>query len=1105
VATDREEPQLPASSTLTFMFTDMVASTERLAAGGEQTGERVRRSLFELLRGAIAATGGTEVKNLGDGLMSTYPTVRAGLESAMLIQRRAARHNRREDDGIHLRIGLSVGDAAPEDGDWFGIPVVEAARLCAAADGDQVLVTEKVQLLADPGGPPLSLVGEMVLKGLSGPAVVYQVDWDRVSPDERGRSLPRRLEIARAPGFVARGPELESLLAALDRADAGERQVALICGEPGIGKTTLAAEAATAAGARGARVLYGRNEEDIGTPYQPFVEALRELVSQAPLALLERHVDEHGGELGRLVPALAARVPQAPEPRVSDPESERYQLYDAIVDLLERATEDEPLLLIVDDLHWADGPTLDLLRYALSRLQGAALAIVATYRHTDLADEHPLKALVADLHREPGVTRLELAGFDDTAVMALIERRTGHGLDPGGEGLARTIRRETAGNPFFIGEILRSIEEAGKPLDAATGWEAAEASLPLGVREVIMRRVRRLGERMLEVLGTASVVGREFELELLRRALYTDDEELADQLDAAVRASLLTELPDTPGRFVFSHALVAYALYEDLGPARRRRAHARVGEALEEVCGGRPGPRIGELAHHWGKVASSDELPKAIRYSTAAAEHALGQLAPGEATRWLEQALELHDRGADDDPEMRCELLIRLGQAQALAGMPSHRETLFRAFEAARALDDHARAVRAALANGRGVYSSPGQVDRERVEVLEYALMAVGEGDSPERAELLARVADELVFGGDRARVRALSGEALAIVRRIDVPRTLIDVVAERAIAIWSPDTLAVRREEAEEAVRAVGRVGDPLARFHAYRCRVYASICSADLDRAEADHAEALALAERTAHPMARWMARVMGSTIATIRGRFDAGEALAAEAFEIAVGSGQPDADFVYSGQLGQLRYECGRLPELQPLIAESAKRFPMMPALIGILAASAAEAGLEEDALGALARGAEVGFAPLDITWGGTIGPHAIACARVADRGSSKLLRPLLEPYAGQVTYTAANAWLTVDHHLGALARVDGRYEAAEANLERAAELARHMGAPVWLARTQVEQARTRIARGRARSDVSRLLEEAGEVAARLGAAGVERDAAGLLNDYQEVTTR
>jgi class 3 adenylate cyclase/tetratricopeptide (TPR) repeat protein len=1069
------------SRTLTVMFTDMVDSTKLSVSDGEQAGREVRRRLFKLMRGAIAATGGTEVKNTGDGLMVTFPTVRAGLEAGVLMQRRAARSNCRGPHEIHLRIGLSVGDAAQEDGDWFGSPVNEAARLCDKdlAASDQVLVTEQVQRLADPKGPRLVHLGERELRGFPGLASVFEVEWDRPYPEERERPLPRLLEVARTPDFVARGKEVEDLAALPERAYAGPRQIAIVCGEPGIGKTTLAAEAASAARAEGIRILYGRNEEGIGTAYQPFVEILNQIVWDVPSTLLECHVAEHGGELRRLVPALSSRIPGVPEPQTADPEDERYQLYAGVADLIARVAED-PLLMIVDDLHWADQPTIDLLRF-ISRPEGAAFTLIATHR--SVSDQHPLTALIADLQRGP-VTPVELKGLDAPGVMALIER-TGR---EAAEEQARSLRRETAGNPFFIKELLRSREEGADP-----------ESVPSQLTDVILQRVRALDARPREVLETAAVIGREFELELLSRALDVDELELGEPLGAADRAQLLDKLPDSPAKYVFPHALVPRALIEDLDLPRRRGIHGRVAQALEAIHGERPGAHAAELARHWGEAASGEGQPKAIRYSLEAGKHALEQLASGEAAYWYGQALKRHDRSPGDDAEQRCDILIGLGKAEALAGVSGHRERLFEAFEAARDLGDRTRAIDAALANGRGVYTAPGEVDRELVRVFEQALELVGDRDCVERAELLAHLSGELAFAKDPNRVRELSREALDIVRELDAPRTLIHVIAERAIAIWWPDTLESRRQEADEAMQAALDVGDTLARFHAHRCRAYASICAGDLEGAAADYDEALRLADRTPDPMAHWMARVIGSTIETIRGRFATGQALAFEAFTIADRNGQKDAQFVFEAQAGQIAFEQGGLAEpiMREAVAMNEQLFPDLPLMAGISALAAAEADMVDEALAALHRGKRLGYAPPDITWAGTIGSHAIACARVGDRHTASLLRPLLEPYAGQVAYTAANAWLTVDHHLGALARVEGRFEAAEAHLEDAAAMARRMQAPVWLARTQIEQARTRAALGSAHRDVTPLLEEAREVAATHGAAGVERDAKALIS--------
>ena len=301
------------TSTVTFMFTDMVDSTAQTVDVPSAHGDAMRQELFALLRGALGDKGGSEVKGLGDGLMVVFPSVAAGVSCAVLTLQRAAHRNRRAAEPIHLRVGLSVGDAVPEDGDWFGRAPVEAARLCAHAQSDQILATDAVRVLSDPGGTPFRGLGTIALKGLSAPAEVCEVLWQQAS-GENVLPLSTLLATARTRVFAAREVEQAQLTAALDAAQAGSRQIALISGEPGIGKTTLAAEIAVKAHEGGVSVLYGRCEEDLALPYQPFVEALDHLVANAPEKLLAQHVTEHGGELIRLVPRLSARVRDTPEP-----------------------------------------------------------------------------------------------------------------------------------------------------------------------------------------------------------------------------------------------------------------------------------------------------------------------------------------------------------------------------------------------------------------------------------------------------------------------------------------------------------------------------------------------------------------------------------------------------------------------------------------------------------------------------------------------------------------------------------------------------------------------------------------------------------------------
>ena len=517
----------------------------------------------------------------------------------------------------------------------------------------------------------------------------------------------------RRPRYVGRVAERKRLTELWGQAREGSLRVALIGGEAGVGKTRLSTHLALEAHADGATVLYGRCDEDLGVPYQPWVQALGHLVKEARAAAPRRLCRAFRRRPGRLVPALRDRVSDLPSPRESDPETERYLLYAAVAGLLEGAGEQEPMLLILDDLHWADAPTLSLLRHVVASGSPMRVMVVGTYRDSDLSRDHPLTALLADLHREQGVERVKLTGLDSEDVLALMEAAAGQELDEDGRALAAEITRETAGNPFFAGELLRHLTESGAIVQEDGGrWrvvgDLADLGLPQSVREVIGRRVERLGADARTALSAAAVIGREFDLDLLLAALDLPEARLLDLLDEAVAASLLQESTEPSGRFTFTHALVEHTLYEDLGRTRRARLHKRVAEALEQQCGDEPGERLGELAGHWAAAVVSVDTAKAIHYARLAAERALRQLAPDEAARWYRKALELHDQAPGAIAQSAASCLIGLGEAQRQVGDPEHRQTLLDAAALAQELSDADRLGRAVLANTRGWASQVG-------------------------------------------------------------------------------------------------------------------------------------------------------------------------------------------------------------------------------------------------------------------------------------------------------------------------------------------------------------------------------------------------------------
>ncbi len=624
----------------------------------------------------------------------------------------------------------------------------------------------------------------------------------RSAPGESNLRFPSRLVLQPLLPFSGRGPQFDSLLQACKETAAEGRRVVLVSGEAGIGKTRLAAEVARRAHDMGVVVLFGRCDEDMGVPFQPFVEALSQVVSSNPTAA---SLGRHGGELVRLVPELAWTIPDLEPPLRADPETERYRLFDAVAGWLGSISAQSGLLLVLDDLHWAEKPTLLLLRHLVRSAEPMRMLVVCNYRDTELDRTHPLAEMLADLRAEPCVERLALSGLDAGGVLEMLTKTGGQPGDPSTAELAQLLWSETNGNPFFVQEILRNLVESGRLVEQDGRWSArqtiSELAIPEGVREVIGRRLNRLSKSTNEILTTASVIGAVIDFDVLVAVSDLNEDAVLDALDEATAMSLLRET--LSGSYEFTNAIIRSTLYDELSAARRARRHRQIAESLEGR--GKTDEDAAALAYHFRRAGVADI--RAVDYAAAAGDHALERLAFDQAVALFSQALEAAE-AVEAGSDRRCRLLIRLGTAQRLAAVPAHRETLLEAAGLARTLGDAELLAQAALANSRGIASIAGVLDEERVDVIESALDAIGNEDSATRARLLSLLALELLWRDPELRRLGLIDEAIAMARRIEDDACLLDVWMAAYVAGSVVDRVPVLVAELPAFLELAERVG---------------------------------------------------------------------------------------------------------------------------------------------------------------------------------------------------------------------------------------------------------------------------------------------------------
>ena len=917
--------------------------------------------------------------------------------------------------------------------------------------------------------------------------------------------LPALVRAVAPLAYVGRAEEHATVRRAWEGACTGTRQALLIGGEPGIGKTRFAFHAVSEFHEGGALVMIGRCPEELTVPYGPWIQALSPFVEHADETLLAGYLERYGGELARILPAVSRRVPRAPAPKQTDPQSERYLLFSAVVGLLEQAAALAPLVVLIDDLHWADTTTLGLFKHVVAETSALRLLVLATYRDSDLFDEHPLSALLADLRREHGVERLAVPGLGREDIQSLLEDT---GIPPAqardGE-LARDLVVETGGNAFFVGEMLRHLAEAGTIDDGADASPSDDRAssprlralgLPQSVREVVRRRVSRLGPQCRDALTYASVIGSRFDLDVLERVAQIDADELIDLLDGAVQAALVQERPDRVGSFVFAHDLIHHSLYEDVGPTRRTRLHRLVAEALEELRGESAGERIEELARHW-LAASPPDFDRSKAYSMRAGEHALAQLAPGEAVRWFEQAMGALDASPSAAKDQRCELMICLGEAQRQAGHAAFRETFLAAARLAEEIGDGARMARAATANSRGFASAFGAVDAERLTVLDRAAVLNRAGDPATRARLLSLQAMELQFDPDYERRWALADEALALAREAGDDRVLPYVLRDHFHATWSVETLEERRRTAQEMRELAVRTDDPLVPIWALDRSVHVAVESGDLTEALATLSRLRERTDALGQPGLRWHATYFAAGLAQLRGELAESERLAEAAARLGEQAAEPDTAFIAFGQICLLRVEQARSAEVIDVIEQAAANYPAVPAYEAAYATLLCGLGRAREAAPMLERWTERGFdeLPRDQVYSAALALWALVAADVASEQAAAALYELILPWRDQLVWNGANGYGSAEHYLGRLAVTLGATERAREHFGAASRVHESQGVKAWEAGNLCAWAHCVLAAGETTEGVG-LAERALQLA---GANGYEFSAAvarGLL---------
>jgi class 3 adenylate cyclase len=1027
----------------TIVFTDMVGSTALRVRLGEEQANQLRRIHDQRLAARIEANGGRVLRAQGDGLVAVFPVASAALTAAVEMQQAIASYNCRPDAlaEIRVRMGLSVGEVSWEDGDCFGLPMVEAARLEAAARGAQILCSDLVRAMArGRAGPAFRPVGFLELKGLPELLAACEVVWEP-EPDRAPLPLPSELAVRASWPFVGRTDELE--LAGRMIADHSRSRLGVLwlLGEPGIGKTRLATQIARNVHAGGGIVLFGRCNEDHPVPYQPFVEALSWHVAHLLDLELADRLGTAPAELTRLAPELEDRLGGLQPTRSTSPELEQHRLFEAVRTWLATAGAGRPLALVIDDVQWATRPTLALLRHVARSAEPSQALLVCTARTTSPDDSEALTALVEELDRRGAPNRrIDLTGLAPEAVRELVEAAAGPTLDDRLRRLVADVHSDTAGNPLFVEALL---------LDLTT---KPDQRLPESHRTLAMtigRRVARLPAEVADLLRTASVAGLDFDVRVAARAAGRDELSVLDVLEMAGRAGLVDE--EGTDRYRFRHALVRSALREQLSRSRRVRVHVRVGEAVEAVYPDHLDEHAGELAHHFSQAVTVGGAPKALRYTLLAAERATHLLSHEEAVEAYGHALGLLDQVPGTHVLARYDLLIARSKAQRKAGdLLGALETLRAAAQEAAVHKAPEQLARAAVAFEETNFwlGSSGDPALELVEQAERALPAE---ESALRAVTVASLSRALDTSG-RAEGTERGREARVMAEQLGDPVTSFAVLLRTTRSSLTVQEAHLSAPRWLELCKRAREIGDDDAYLLGLGQAMWATLMLGDLATSDNLFAEYSHLAAELRQPRWEYWLDLFRALRAVLAADLAAAERFVERAERIGERFGWA-REGLYAVAMFLIRKEQGRLSALAPAVQAAVRLNPAASLWHPGLAALYAEMGRLEDARREFDAILSTGFGGL--LAGSTrelcVSLLAEVCVALGDARRAPWFLEQLRLCEGRFLVSLASAVPLgpADRLLGMLASTAGRPDEAERWHCRGLELARHLRSPLWIA--------------------------------------------------------